>query len=303
MPPEQAFTLTCPSCRACLSFRDRDTLVCLVEGTAYPRLNGIWRLLAPGREAEFARFIREYETIRKAEGRGSDAPAYYRNLPYGGWQGWSIRARSYETLVGKVFPLIERKGRALRVLDIGAGSGWLAYRLAKRGHQAAAVDLLINDWDGLGAHAHFDADFLPIQADFDALPLPDGQADLLIFNASLHYSTDILKTLHEACRTLETGGWLVVLDTPVYHDGASGARMVIERHEVFRKLVGFPSDALPSVNYLTHEQIRQLSYKLDMPLELLWTAPGWRRILRRGRAWLRGGREPAQFPLITGQKL
>ena len=48
-------------------------------------------------------------------------------------------------------PLPERTERALRILDLGAGNGWMSYRLALQGHLPIAVDLLTNDRDGLGA--------------------------------------------------------------------------------------------------------------------------------------------------------
>jgi len=57
------------------------------------------------------------------------------------------------------------------------GRQWLGfpYQLARRKHLVAAIDLLTNTKDGLGAYVHYDASFTPIQADFDALPLVDRQ--------------------------------------------------------------------------------------------------------------------------------
>ena len=37
---------------------------------------------APGTGRQTRQFIREYQTVRRAEGRGSDDPAYYRALPF-----------------------------------------------------------------------------------------------------------------------------------------------------------------------------------------------------------------------------
>jgi predicted RNA methylase len=45
--------------------------------------------------------------------------------------------------------------RPLDLLDLGAGTGWMSYRLALRGHHPVAVDLLNDDRDGLGAARHF----------------------------------------------------------------------------------------------------------------------------------------------------
>src|SRR5438105_237704 len=108
-----------------------------------------------------AQFAREYRTVRRAEGWGSDDPAYYRALPYRDLSGryadiWRIRARSYNTFLERVLEPLERaRGGRLRILDLGAGSGWLAHRLTQRGHRVVAIDLLEDPLDGLGAVRHY----------------------------------------------------------------------------------------------------------------------------------------------------
>src|SRR5579859_5371545 len=117
-----------------------------------------------------AQFAREYGTVRRAEGWGSHDGAYYRALPYRDLTGrfpgiWRIRARSYDTFVRRAIEPLERQSaRSLRILDLGAGSGWLAHRLARRGHRVLAVDLLEDPLDGLGATRHYDTDCLALVA-------------------------------------------------------------------------------------------------------------------------------------------
>src|SRR5438477_686635 len=187
-----------------------------------------------------AQFVREYRTVRRAEGWGSQDPAYYRALPYRDLTGrfneiWRIRARSYDLFVAKVLRPLEYNSQApLRVLDLGAGSGWLSHRLAQRGHRVAAIDLLEDDLDGLGALRHYASGVRPLVAEFDRLPFREGRADLAVFNASLHYSTSYATTLRETLRVLRAGSTLVILDTPMYSDPTSGLRMVQEREARFK---------------------------------------------------------------------
>ena len=302
-----AFVFACPVCQAPLEPAATEGLICPVDGRRYRQVEGIWRFLPPERAQFFAQFIQEYETVRRAEGRGSTDPAYYRALPFRDLSGgrpadWQFRARSFDTLVQQVLtPLEQATGRPLRIVDLGAGNGWLSYQLAWRGHHLAAVDLAANAIDGLGAHVYYDAFFTPVQAEFDSLPFAGNQADLVIFNASLHYTPDYETTLREVFRVVNISGRVAVVDTPVYHDAASGAQMVQEREAEYRQRYGFPSNAIAAENYLTYGRLASLAQTLKIEWRFHWPIAPWRWRLRRWRARLRGRREPAQFPIVVGE--
>src|SRR5580704_3182658 len=92
-------------------------------------------------------FLKDYSRIRRAEGRGSPDPEYYRALPFKDLSGlnsaqWAIRAASYRHLETRVLPAIEKEiGRPLDILDLGAGNGWMSYRLSLRSHHPVALDI------------------------------------------------------------------------------------------------------------------------------------------------------------------
>ena len=140
---------------------------------------------------------------------------------------WRIRARSYRFLERQVLPrLEERHGDSFRALDIGAGNGWLSYRLALDGHRPVAVDLCSNVYDGLEAASHY-ATILPeffarFEAEMNRLPFDDAQFDVAIYNASFHYSTDYESTMREALRCLRPGGTILIIDSPTYRHARSG---------------------------------------------------------------------------------
>ena len=253
-----------------------------------------------------AQFAREYRTVRRAEGWGSLDGAYYRHLPFQDLTGrftdiWRIRARSYHTFLHRVLaPLESLTGRPLNVVDLGAGSGWLGYRLARRGHWVAAVDLLDDVLDGLGAVRHYATPVRPLLAEFDHLPMPTGHLDLAVFNASFHYSTDYAKTLCETLRVLRKQGTLVILDSPVYRGPTSGMRMVQERQARFLAKYGFASDALPSEHFLTPARLDMMAAELGIAWRLHRPGLDWRSSLGRAIGGIRARREPAQFPVIVG---
>jgi SAM-dependent methyltransferase len=296
--PQLAFG--CPGCGTALDSIAPDRVRCPSDGAVYHRRDGIWRFLRPEREPALAQFMRDYETVRRSEGRGDTDSTYYRALPFRDLSGrfaadWRIRAASFRALEASL-------GQAGVALDVGAGCGWLAYRLAQRGHRVAAIDLQTNSEDGLGAYVHYDAEFVPVQAEFDRLPFAAGRVDLLVFNASLHYSTDYLVTLREALRVLRPGGVLVVLDSPLYRRASSGQAMVREREAAFSRRFGFPSNALASEHYLTSARLRDLAGMLGVRWTVTYPRHGMRFAIRRWKTLLLGRREAARFPLIVARK-
>jgi SAM-dependent methyltransferase len=254
--------------------------------------------------AERRRFLDDYLRIRRAEGRGSDDASYYLALPYRDITGrlaaqWEMRGRSYRYFERHVLPCIERD-RPLDVLDLGAGCGWMSYRLSLRGHRPAAVDILADDHDGLGAARHYNRPFLRFEAEFDQLPFASASFDAAIFNASLHYSSDYSKTLRETRRCLRPGGSIFILDSPVYREREHGERMRRERHEQFLAQYGTESDHVRSVEYLDLATIESLAREIGIEwcVHKPWYGFEWH--LRPVKAWWKGARPPSRFWILEG---
>lgn len=302
------FLYVCPNCRGELKQETSDLLVCVAEDLHFERLEGIWRFMLPERRTHYAQFVSEYEAVRKGEKRGAESAAYYRALPYQDLNGrmsddWRIRAVSFDTFSQNVLvPLEKQISQPINILDLGAGNCWLSNRLASRGHSVTAVDLTVNEFDGLGCYRMYDSLFTPIESEFDRLPIPNGCIDLVVFNASLHYTEDYHATLSESLRVLNPGGRLVIFDSPIYHKADSGRLMVVEREAEFIKRFGFPSNALKSENYLTYERISKLGDSLGLSWELITPHYGIRWSLRPLKARLLGKREPARFQIMVGQR-
>jgi SAM-dependent methyltransferase len=272
---------------------------------------GIWKALSRASEEHFDRFMREYQVVRAAEGRGSEDPEYYLALPYRDLSGrnqsqWATRSKSFRYIERSILPAIETAhSGGMKILDLGAGNGWMSYRLALRGHQPVAVDLLTNDQDGLGAADHFKQKlpvlFECVQAELKCLPFADNHFDVAIFNASFHYSEDYAETLGEAIRCLSPGGTVIIADTAWYSCNESGEQMVAERQGAFLKRYGFSSDAINSLEYLTDERLSAL----EKPFGLRWQVHspfyGVRWAARPLLAKLKGKREPSRFRIYVAE--
>jgi ubiquinone/menaquinone biosynthesis C-methylase UbiE/uncharacterized protein YbaR (Trm112 family) len=297
--------LTCPNCRDKLGgLRAGLTqLGCASCGEVYSCTEGIWRLLPRERKQIFDRFLRDYTKIRLAEGRGSENPEFYRRLPDCdpshplAWQ-WRIHQRTLRSLTHRILPQL---GTNLKVLDLGAGVGWLSHQLSRRGHHPCAIDITVDEQDGLGAARHYAPDWPRIQTDFDHLPIDENSVDCVIYNASLHYSTDYAITLAEAQRVLRTNGHIVVLESPIYKHEESGRKMAAERHAGFERRFGTRSDSIRSMEYLTWDMLEHLARKLNLTWRIAYPWYGVRWAMRPWVAWLKRGREPSQFPILVGQ--
>jgi SAM-dependent methyltransferase len=268
---------------------------------------GIYNALPSSRESMFRQFVRDYESVRATEGRGSVCADYYLALPFEDltgrnvWQ-WHIRARTFRFMEKHLLPKIESTyPRGCDVLDVGAGNAWLSYRLAQRGHRPVAVDLLVNDTDGLGAARHYFQLVLHFQrfkAEMDCLPFMPAQFDVVIFNASLHYSVDYPRTLQEAMRCLRRGGHLIIADSPFYWREESGRKMLEEKRSAFNRQYGFSSDSIQSREYLTPDTLNDLSTGLALKWNVYrpWYGLNW--ALRPVKARLLRRREPSKFYLL-----
>jgi SAM-dependent methyltransferase len=255
------------------------------------------------------RFLLDYAGIRRAEGRGSPEPEYYRALPFrdltnrNGAQ-WAIRARSYRHFERRVLPKIEiEAGTPLDILDLGAGNGWMSYRLALRKHRPVALDIFTDENDGLRAARHYPVRFPCVEAEFDRLPFADGSFDLAIYNSSIHYSTDYRRTLMEARRCLRGTGRFAIVDSPVYKQPDHGERMRAERHTQFELEYGYRSDTLPSIEFFDEVTLEAMAR--EMNIEWSRTQPwyGLKWALRPLKAKLASRRPPSRFFILTGKFL
>lgn len=252
-------------------------------------------------------FLEQYRQVRHAEGRGSHDPAYYRALPYEDRSGknpemWAMRARTYRYFERRILSGLENQAkRPLDILDLGAGNCWMSYRLSLRHHCPIALDIFADPLDGLRSARFYPQPIPVVEAEFDSLPFGRESFDLAIFNASIHYSADYVRTLREVKRCLRPSGSIVVLDSPIYRRSEHGEQMVNERKSAFQARYGFPSDAMNSIEFLDEPMLRKLSGALHMDWRIYRPWYGWRWHLRPFKAAIKSRRPPSRFWILVGR--
>lgn len=275
---------------------------------AHPRAGRRSMPVSSAFSPELDRFRRDYAGHRAAEGRGGTDIGELPYLSHGRHaRQWAVRARTFEAFLRHVVaPMHRALGRPLDVVDLGAGNGWLSWRLAGNGHRCTAVDIRDDQVDGLGAGRErlSERGVATLVSSFDVLPLADDCADIAVFNASLHYSTLLGATLAEAARVVRPTGRIAILDSPFYPSEDQGRAMVDEKRRLGRRRFGDRADSLlglPFIEFLTKQRMDEAS----APLGLEWKRrrvayPLWYE-LRPQVAFLTGKRRPSRFDLWVGR--
>lgn len=255
------------------------------------------------------RWALAYARMRRSEGRGAGGEAELLGLPYlrsGPLAAqWRVRARTFDAFLARVIrPLAKERGRALDVLDLGAGNGWLCARLTALGHRCVAADLRLDDVDGLAAAApfarHLPRMFSRVAASFDALPMRSRLFDVVVFDAALHLAESLPRVLAEAARAAAPGGRVAILDSPFYARTESGEAMREEkRRETAARFAPLADDllALTPVEFLTAERLAAAGAPAGLAFRrrrvLYPVAYETRGVLAR----LKGARAPSRFDL------
>jgi SAM-dependent methyltransferase len=269
--------------------------------------------MRPERKQSLAPFLSAYRSVRRAEGWGG-AVDYYRNLPYDTESRhravWKFRARSYRTLLRVIedrYPDAKRSDEhdrvALRFLELGAGNGWLSWRMAQRGHYVLATDISIDEEDGLGALPRYAKSprLTLALAEMEELPLGDSQFDLVVASGSIHYARNLATAVSEARRMLRDGGLFLVLDSPAYADAAAGREMVERRDHEHRERYRIVPAGETS-GFLIEKDFARLLEAMGFRVERRDPFEGVSRRLRRVWCALRGIAPPARFPLFVSEK-
>jgi SAM-dependent methyltransferase len=306
--------LQCPRCNGWIGHLpntnvDDASLVC---ADCYLKLTcerGIWRALFPEHTAQHSHFMKPGQCNLQAE--GSPGADYYLALPYRDLSGldsqqWALRSRTFQYIRRHILPgIVPKHGSQLRILDLGAGNGWLSYRLALEGHAPIAVDLLSNDRDGLGAATHYKKTlttlFPRFQAEFDTLPFVDDEFDLVIYNASFHYSENYERSLAEALRCTRADGTVLIAETPWYSDETGGQQMLVELREAYAQRYGLPIDTFNGLEYLTDKRLRHMEASFGIQWHIHTPNYGVHRLMRQVLSRLQGAQEPPQLRIYSAK--
>jgi len=273
-------------------------LHCPACAARYPVINDIPALVIPDHKEAVADFCRKYDALRLQEGWASAMPNYYQSLPFRDLserhsREWQWRVKSFR-LLQKWLEQNYAKTR-LRILDIGAGSGWMSRELAAN-HDVLAIDANAGP-HGLAALPLAQRDFMAVQAELECLPIASNSFDIAIANASLHYTRHVEAVLDKISRVLRPGAKLIVMDSPTYPTYAA-ALAAHERTKIYYSQIGVPELAqnyggLANTIFLQQQNFKFACLRHDFTKILLLQKWGREKI---------GAPVAARFPIWIGER-
>jgi SAM-dependent methyltransferase len=184
-----------------------------------------------------------------------------------------------------------------RILELGAGSGWQARELARRGYRVEAIDLASSPYASARVH--------PVR-EFDGqrLPYADGSFDVLFSSNVLEHVRDGVALEREIARVLAPGGRAVhVLPSASWRLWTSAAQAPHVARLALGSLLGRRArSAAPAGRSPQPVRARPPLWRMCLParhgehgsaLSELWlfARPAWRRRFRRA-----GWRVEARVP-------
>ena len=126
-------------------------------------------------------------------------------------------------------------GPGQRVLEVGAGVTWLSNVLAQRGCAVVATDITRRMYVGLNSAdvlmRHSGTFYDRVLAEMDDVPCADDSFDVVVANAVLHHSEDLVATFAEMRRVLRPGGKMVLLEPVIGPLNLAGKAFMARLHD------------------------------------------------------------------------
>lgn len=198
-------------------------------------------------------------------------PSVSDDHPY--FAEWQQRKAS----LSRLLKYLSAKRRALHILDVGCGNGWMTHALYEAGHSVTGVDLNMFELKQaervFGTNEKLQWAFADVVAD----DLPFAPFDIILFAASCQYFPDIAALTRKIACALSPEGEIHLMDSMFYKKrSANEART---RSITYYGKLGTPE----MISYYFHHarvDISQIGYKRIYPVLAFRKTLEWWRYTR-----------------------
>jgi 2-polyprenyl-3-methyl-5-hydroxy-6-metoxy-1,4-benzoquinol methylase len=246
--------MLCPICHSPLT----SPFACK-NGHSFQLNNGIPSLLKPDFKERLDVFTDKLTKFRDQEGNRVIKQQLFDELPFARDLPlphlWEVKQHDLKFI--KKF-LSGKKN--LRILDVGAMNGWLSNHLSKSGHSVWAIDYLVDEYDGLGAHRHYtNQEWNPIQVNLNELDiLNDERFDLIIVNRVSIFFTDPHSTFDYLKKLLTDEGTLLITGVQIFKNWQKEKLRIETMKKTFLEKNGFEMFMFPIKGYFNKTDLEEL---------------------------------------------
>ncbi|MEO9965942.1 MAG: class I SAM-dependent methyltransferase [Reichenbachiella sp.] len=189
-------------------------------------------------------------------------------------QEWQLRSKSYRRLLS-----VLKRLKPTSLLDIGCGNGWMMANLSTEFPRCrmTGVDLNLTELDQasrLLTQKNVELYYLNLMEEpfFE-----NGTLDVIVFNASIQYFSDLTGIIERAKTLLKPKGSILINDSPFY-DSTALALAAAKRSKEYYSKLGVPDMSKRYYHHTSHELLhlglkqyfgwRYLITRLPFPLYL-----------------------------------
>lgn len=192
------------------------------------------------------------------------------------------------------------KGKPLRILDVGTGTGFLACLLAAEGHTVTGIDLtseMISRAEEFAKAVKVPAKFLVMDAECPNFP-PES-FDAIVTRNLTWTLPDLQKAYRSWHELLAKGGTLINFDADYCHEFSDAEDLALLPDHAHKTI---PADLIEESDEITMEMCAYQKRRPEWDLRLLLDA-GFSRVTVDAGVWKRVYAEPDEFynptPIFT----
>lgn len=169
---------------------------------------------------------------------------------------WKMRKESSRRLVN----YLEKKPKALKILEIGCGNGWLSHQLADIDKSMViGADINFSEIQQAAKVFHNKSNLHFIYNDIASGVFEENHFDVIVFAASIQYFPSLTEIIRESLKLLKPGGEIHIIDSHFYQLSELGAAK--QRSLLYFEAAGFPQ----MVNWYfhhSHDELEQFNYSI-----------------------------------------
>ncbi len=233
----------------------------------------VYKIIGKNKEKKLDFFLSSFKDYRKLQDLKSVDKLLYKSLPFSMHTDvWKERQKDAKI----IYKTISDK-QNLSILDIGSWNGWLSNHLSKKGHHVVAVNIFIDEIDGLRACKHYETKFVSLQLFTDEIFRIKHQFDVIVFNRNWPYLPNHEKIFYDAKNLLTKDGVIMFTGLPFYSDVTTIKEKLKSADDNFKNNYGTSLYYYSAKGYLDHSDIlflktHEIQLKSYHPLKNLFKA-------------------------------